>query len=332
VPARVPMRVFLFLAVRAPDLTARLLEASARSQATVILDLEDALWDADDPVRTARLKADGREHLVALVDGHPGLFADRRIGLRINAVSSPEAALDLAMLATIGDAVDLDCLVLPKVGGAADVESAVAAGAAGRLRFGELIPIVETRRGLSNLDPILAAARAAGSRNVVYGHYDLALDSGWWPIPGHHDPAFWVQAEPIIERIEAHGLGYVHPPYMHLHDEAGLARVVERLARTCRRGFGILTVGLRQAASAARLADEDGRPPNEGGIDASVATDVPEALREDDPIELASWVVETFRRNRRADTGFALDPRSGEFISPHVYLAARRALEEHGGA
>ena len=47
---------------------------------------------------------------------------------------------------------------------------------------------------------------------------------------------------------------------------------------------------------------------------------------------VARRVIETYLATRRHPGGFALDPLTGEFISPHVYLAARTFLHQVGDA
>jgi citrate lyase beta subunit len=245
-----PMKTFLFLAMQQPEPTARLIRASARVSATVLLDLEDALWDVTDEARTSALKAAGREDLVTLARAHPDFFERRPIGVRINRVSGPEAERDFEALGRASRFVEFECLVLPKLETERDLTDCRAAIRTHKVACRSIVPIVETRRAMANLRELLAAVRRAGIEWVVYGHYDLGLDSGWWPFSEHNEPAFWDRAEPVIADIEAAGLGYVHPPYFHIHDDAGLALILERLRRVCRREFGILTIGLRQASLA----------------------------------------------------------------------------------
>jgi hypothetical protein len=69
------MRIYQFTAIQPPAVTARLIRASAGADTTVVLDLEDSLWDVDDEARTAELKAAGRAALKDLARSHANLFA-----------------------------------------------------------------------------------------------------------------------------------------------------------------------------------------------------------------------------------------------------------------
>jgi hypothetical protein len=122
--------------------------------------------------------------------------------------------------------------------------------------------------------------------------------------------------ESLIRQIESAGLAYVQPPYFETYDRAGLGRIVERLTNVCRREFGLITVGPPQSVQARRTGRtgmaEDAVEP----IDRTVES----------PTELAHRITASYTAGDRRSVSFLLDPASGRFISPHVYLAAREYL------
>jgi citrate lyase beta subunit len=313
------MRIYQFTAIQPPTLTARLIRASAGADTTVVLDLEDSLWDVDDEARTAQLKAAGRVALTDLARSHANLFAGRPIGVRINRVSGPEAALDIEALAQASRTVTFDCIVTTKVETAAEIATTLARLREASVAFRTVIPIVETRRGIAALDEIAAAAAQAGLRSLCYGHFDYALDAGWWPIPDPREPDFWSRVEPLIRQIESAGLAYVQPPYFETRDRAGLGRIIERLTKVCGREFGLITVGPRQSAQARRT----GRT----GIVEDAVESIDRTV--EGPTELALDITASYTARDRRSAGFLLEPVSGRFISPHVYLAAREYLRRH---
>jgi citrate lyase beta subunit len=315
------MRIYQFTAIQPQAVTARLIRASAGADTTVVLDLEDSLWDVDDEARTAQLKAAGRAALTDLARSHANLFAGGPIGVRINRISGPEAALDIDALAQASRTVTFDCIVTTKVETAAEITTAFARLREARVAFRTVIPIVETRRGIAALDEIAAAAAEAGLRSLCYGHFDYALDAGWWPIPDPREPDFWSGVEPLIRQIESAGLAYVHPPYFETRDGAGLGRIVERLTKVCGREFGLITVGPRQSAQARRTAERGAEPSIELELDRTVES----------PTALARRITASYLAGDRRSASFLLDPASGRFISPHVYLAAREYLRRTAG-
>ncbi len=318
------MRIYQFTAIQPQAVTARLIRASAGADTTVVLDLEDSLWDVDDEARTAELKAAGRAALTDLARSHVNLFAGQPIGVRINRVSGPEAALDMDALAQASRTVTFDCIVTTKVETAAEITTTLARLREASVAFRTVIPIVETRRGIAALDEIAAAARDAGLNSLCYGHFDYALDAGWWPIPDPREPSFWSGVEPLIRQIESAGLAYVHPPYFETRDRAGLGRIVERLTSTCGREFGLITVGPRQSALARRVAES-----STVTVEHTAELELDRSVKS--PTALARRITASYLAGDRGSASFFLDPASGRFISPHVYLAAREYLRRTAG-
>ena len=237
-----PVRILQFASMQQPEVMARLIRLTRRSQATVILDLEDGHWDPTDEMQTEALKAAGRANLVALARTHPALFARHPIGVRINRISGPDVALDFDALAEASRFVAFECVVPTKVETGAELHDIVGNLRGRGVAFKTIVPIVETRRGLANVDEILDVAQRIDIEWLAYGHFDFALDSGWWPFPEPHEVRYWEHVEPLIRRWESAGLGWVHPPYFQTRDRAGMAGIIGRLQRTCTREFGIITV------------------------------------------------------------------------------------------
>ena len=156
-----PLRSFLF----APGNHARRVEKALSLQAdAVILDLEDA-------VATAEKRVTRDAVIAALVrPRRPRLY------VRVNAVDTEFCYGDLAAIVRPG----LDGIILPKVesaGGLATVDWLLAQierehGLVSRAI--ELIPIIETARGLNQIDAILASGTRV--KRVAFGAGDFTLD------------------------------------------------------------------------------------------------------------------------------------------------------------
>jgi citrate lyase subunit beta/citryl-CoA lyase len=156
-----PLRSFLF----APGNHARRVEKALSLDAdAVILDLEDAVATAE--------KRTTRDAVIA------ALTRPRRplLYVRVNAVDTEFCYGDLAAIVRPG----LDGIILPKVesaGGLATVDWLLAQierehGLVSRAI--ELIPIIETARGLNQIDAILASGTRV--KRVAFGAGDFTLD------------------------------------------------------------------------------------------------------------------------------------------------------------
>ena len=206
-----------------------------------------------------------------------------------------------------------------KVESAADLERWIDLLRDNDVAYRALIPIVETVRGIACLGEIATAARRLGVEWLVYGYYDHMLDARSWPFHDHADEAFWRVVEPIIEAIEGAGIRYVHPPFFRLNDIDRFQYVLDRLAALCRTDFGVISLGTHQTMAAAQHT----APAEPRTVSAAYRQPA-----DSNPRDRARRVVEAFVARRRASLSFAIEPQTGEFISPHLYLAAKRFLDD----
>jgi citrate lyase subunit beta / citryl-CoA lyase len=143
---------YLFVPGDRPDRFAKALAAGAEA---IIIDLEDAVAPDSKPA--------AREHICAWTASLPG--ADVDVLVRINDVATPWFDDDLALIR--------DCsirgIMLPKAERAVDIARLLAA----LRRDAFVIPIVETARGVLNVDEV---ASAAGVQRVAFGTLDYAVD------------------------------------------------------------------------------------------------------------------------------------------------------------
>ncbi|MDO9598396.1 MAG: CoA ester lyase [Azoarcus sp.] len=145
---------YLFVPGNRPE---RFDKALAAGAGAIVLDLEDAVVPAD--------KLLARDAIADWFASH----ADHaeRIVVRINDALSPWFAEDLALLKSAG----IRQVMLPKTEWQAQVDQVVAAVHA-QVR---VLPLIETARGVRNVDEIAAAD---GVLRLVFGTLDYAVDLG----------------------------------------------------------------------------------------------------------------------------------------------------------
>jgi citrate lyase subunit beta/citryl-CoA lyase len=178
----------------------------------VILDLEDAV--------APEMKPEARVAAVAAV--RAGGFGRREVAIRVNGLSTPWGADDLAAAAGAGS----DAVVVPKVNAAADVAAYDAALKAAPAKT-MLWAMVETCPAVFALNEIAAAAANTRLAAFVMGVNDLAKEMKARQTPGRE--AFLPFLSLAVAAARAHGLVILDGVHNEIDDLAALEAV-------CRQG------------------------------------------------------------------------------------------------
>ena len=178
----------------------------------VILDLEDAV--------APEMKPEARLAAVAAVKA--GGFGRREVAIRVNGLSTPWGADDLAAAVEAGP----DAVVVPKVNGAADVAAYDAALKAAPART-MLWAMIETCPAVFALDAIGAASATTRLAALVMGVNDLAKEMKARQTPGRE--AFLPFLSLSVAAARAHGLVILDGVHNEIDDLAALEAV-------CRQG------------------------------------------------------------------------------------------------
>ncbi|PZQ47612.1 MAG: CoA ester lyase [Rhodovulum sulfidophilum] len=210
-------RTYLFVP---GDRTDRFAKALATGADRVIIDLEDAVK----PAAKAAARA-----------GLAGVSLDwSRVVLRVNDAASPWWAEDWAAVA----ALPVVAVLVPK----AEDPAVIARALADLGRPVEVIPQIETARGLEELDGLL---RAPGVRRAAFGHLDFAVDLGAAP---DWEAMLLARATLVLRSRLAGRVAPIDSVTPDIADEAALRREAEAARRL---GFGgKLLIHPRQVAPA----------------------------------------------------------------------------------
>ena len=167
----------------------------------VALDLEDAV--APDAKNRAR------DAVCELVAAHA--FGGREVAVRINTLSSPWGAADLAAVAQAKP----DAIILPKVDGPAEI-AAARRGPDAPLGM-DIWAMIETPRAVLNA----AAIAQSGAACLILGSNDLSKEMRANTMPGREN--LWTAMSQIVLSARAHGLAAIDGTFNNLTDAAGLA-------------------------------------------------------------------------------------------------------------
>jgi citrate lyase subunit beta/citryl-CoA lyase len=201
-PAIRPRRSALYM----PASNARAIEkARALPCDVVILDLEDAV--------APEAKPEARTSAVAAVKA--GGFGRREVVIRVNGLSTPWGADDLAAAAEAGP----DAVLVPKIGSAADVETYDAALAAAPATT-RLWAMIETCPAMFALLDIAAASGRTRLSAFVMGINDLAKEMKARQTPGRE--AFVPFLSMAVAAARAYGLIALDGVHNEIDDLAAL--------------------------------------------------------------------------------------------------------------
>lgn len=296
----------------------RLIPKILKLGSTIIADIEDSVQDTLAPENTPHLKAQARDGLAMLQGKLPLLFEEGRIGVRINAMDTPEYALDVEAIGNLPRSVNWNAIWLPMVESPEMIARCRSDFAAAGIPEINIIPIIETVEGVRNLPTILEHKADYSLKAVHYGHYDYSLDAGHWPFFRQDNEEFWSVVSPIIRLVEDHECLYVHTPLGELNNEQLYSAVSEKLKAICDRPFARTALNIGQSQQCRQPSGEPFK------------WKTSRALDDEQRLALAHETVEAFRAHRCSRRSFSVHATLGEFITPHEYKAACRYLKNNG--
>ena len=183
---------------------ARILKAAALPVDEIVVDLEDAVL--------AEVKDQARNNIAGIQAREHGAIA-----VRVNAITTAWCELDL--LACVAN-TDVTTVVVPKVESVGDlrtIDSELAAmeSAAGRTSPVALQVLIESAKGLANVESILASSPRITS--CVIGYADLSVSLGRQP------SAPWQYAQDrVVLAARANGIQPIDGPHLSVEDDTDL--------------------------------------------------------------------------------------------------------------
>ena len=276
--------------------TVRLINALAESSCKIHLDLEDSIQDVQNPELTPGLKAKARQDFADIVRNLP----NRKINVRVNSVRNIEFQKDKELLWQFRDKIE--SVFIPKVESRSDLE----------IFYNEFPPgfkvnlIIETRRGVDNIDEILSSNLNDNIGYVFFGNYDYHLDTNIFPITEQNTPDYWKIVEPIITKVEFHKMNFGNSPYANIPDTNCLDFALIQLTKLCKRNFALMSLHKIQTNHFQNLI-------NEWNLNHSIS----------ETNNLHDFTLESFTNNKLKGRSFAVDSKK-RIITPQEYLLLLR--------
>ncbi|MBL4755547.1 MAG: hypothetical protein JKY52_18375, partial [Flavobacteriales bacterium] len=279
--------------------TLRLIKSLLNTNCKVALDLEDGIQDILNPALTTGLKEQARKDFAEIIHQLP----HKKISLRINAIRSNEFQKDLALLHQYAD--HIESIIIPKTETSEDL--AIFCKAFGPTHKINLV--VETQRGIDNIDEILNSNYSDLIEFVFFGNYDFHLDNNTYPITEQGSLNYWSIVEPIIASVESHKKSFGNSPYANIADTDCLDFALMQLKKRCKRKFGMMSLHKTQTTYIQKNIANNG----------TVKT-------HSNRINHDTFTLESFVNNTQKGRSFAFDNK--RIITPQEYLLLLR--KQHG--
>ena len=221
------LNIIQYLPLTHPRATLRFVKRLNAAGVMTILDLEDSAQDPFDKDITRTLKIDARNNFLELVNSKSWLGDkfDQPIYVRVNSINTEFFEEDINTVLKIFDSgFPITGIFLPMVESYDQIEkthSLLTAHRQDNNSFLEIVPMIETKAGMVNLNTMLESDKVDSKFSKVhYGHFDYCLDAKLWPFPDPQHDTFWQLIEPMIDLILDHKKTYIHTPFPFPNDSS----------------------------------------------------------------------------------------------------------------
>ncbi len=178
---------------------------------SIILDLEDSVQDLFSKKLTNELKKIGRKGLIYLAEKK--IKIKNKIYVRINGIDTSDHKKDLEVLKLVeNQGLLIEGVFLPKVEKFEEVKKVYDNFSNTNKRI-KIVPIIESKIGVKNLENILKKDKNNIISHVHYGHFDYCLDANIWPFPEPYHQEYWKSVGDIIKISNKYNKYFIQTPF-----------------------------------------------------------------------------------------------------------------------
>ncbi|MFZ4546972.1 MAG: hypothetical protein ACOYN4_06045 [Bacteroidales bacterium] len=281
------------------------------SGAVICFDLEDGISNWIDETKNKSQKQEYRNAFHSILSKLNSEKQSLNFGVRLNSQDSGEQKLDIE---AIPSGSLIPTILLPKVESSFHINALVDKLAAKNIVYNELIPIIETRKGLESLEKILMAKHPI--TKVGFGHCDYNLSIDAFPFFHQDSHEYWKWVNRIIQVLRSRNIKFINSAYLNLGNLAFFQTMLSHIQQVCNGNFGQFTLNHHQTLLCSSFANPN--PLLEGILKNRLDLGV---NKED--IESLITSFETHNKGQ----GFTLIPETNIIISPQEYCTAKHLLE-----
>lgn len=281
---------------------------------SLILDMEDSAQDLFDVENTKNLKKISREGLKFLYEKN--ILNNINTFIRINSQKSDFYEDDIKIInQVLNENSSIKGIFLPKVDNYSQIKDCYDQIEKSNTKNISIVPIIETKKGLHNLDHILAEDK---ERNIIqyihYGHYDYCLDNQFWPFPEPYHSEYWKIVENISKKITFYKRKYIHTPFPLIENEniywSSINHMREKI-KINEINLSLVNIDMSYINQPKKIKEAKLK---------SISND------DDYKKIFAEKIVKEYLTNKSKNKSFSLSRK--RFIPPHLYLGAKNFLNK----
>lgn len=293
------------------------LKEISKQGAIPVYDFEDSYFIPFDKRRSDGLKSSARKILKYKIE--KGFCSPGITGIRVNGITDINFFEDIKFLS---DSEPFNTIFLPKIEDETQIVKFHLVFSENGIGYENLIPVIESKEGIKNIDSILRKCKDNGIDKVAFGHCDYNLDLKRFPFIHQDCPEYWKEITPLIKRITGRGFDFVHSPFLMLDDDNLLREILIRINDISNGAFSQITLSMRQTCVCSEFLQNP-------VADINIIHNEPEEhLRkqtEDDKIIIAEKLIRDYISFNSGDKGFSVC--SYLLISPHEFISAKNFLK-----
>jgi hypothetical protein len=279
--------------------------------ATLCFDFEDSVYDLINPSNSQNLKLIARENFDRIY-GTLSRKGNLKTGVRINSSKDIEKEKDFISLS----GKKINTIWLPKADNPQDILTVKEKLKSYTIIYDEIIPIIETRASLQNLQFILQETKGIFSK-IVFGHSDYNLSINSLPFFHQYNCEYWKWVEKIISIISDYGILFINSAFLYLSDTDFFGKMLSHLYQLLGNKFGQVTLTSKQS-KICNSFDKEFRG-FKRLIDNRSYLRVPEGYAEN--------FIKEFE-NQNQNRGFTVNKKDNVLLSPQEYTTSKRYLKE----
>ena len=308
------INIFLYICLVRYKALNHILKKFKKYNISIILDIEDSAQDLFDEKNTSNLKKISREGLKYLCENN--ILKNVKTFVRINSQKSKYYEEDIrTIIQALKTKTSIKGIFLPKVENYSQIENCYNQINTNKNPI-SIVPIIETKKGLENIENILADdLNKMFIEYVHYGHYDYCLDNEFWPFPEPYHFRYWEIIEEINKKIVNNNKKYIHTPFPLIENENIYWSSINYMKKNLNMreiNLSLVNIDMNYINQPKKIKEAKLKNISEDNVYKKI---------------FAEKIINEYLDNKSKNKSFSLSRK--RFIPPHLYLGAKNFLTKN---